>query len=247
MKSISNNILKCNFPIFLKITIIASVILFSFALNLLLINKNLKFNLFKESGLFETMTALFFFICAFNFFLIFKFYKSIFCIILGIVFFIGFGEEISWGQRIFNFNTPEFMIESNMQKEMTLHNLELFNVYDSNGAQKTGIHKLLSTVFLYKMFWLLYGVLLPASMFFFNGISSMLSRLKILVPSFSIGIFFLFNWLCLKIISSFVFHNFENFEYFRKMWELDEVYECCTAFIFLMITFEFISRKKNLI
>ncbi len=37
--------------------------------------------------------------------------------------FISFGEEISWGQRIFNIKTPDFIAENNVQQELTLHNL----------------------------------------------------------------------------------------------------------------------------
>ncbi len=33
------------------------------------------------------------------------------------------GDEISWGQRLFHFTTPEFIATNNDQKEMTIHNL----------------------------------------------------------------------------------------------------------------------------
>jgi hypothetical protein len=34
------------------------------------------------------------------------------------------GEEISWGQRILNIETPGYLVELNRQKEMNIHNLE---------------------------------------------------------------------------------------------------------------------------
>lgn len=37
------------------------------------------------------------------------------------------GEEISWGQRILGFETPEKIAAANLQGEFTLHNLEAFN------------------------------------------------------------------------------------------------------------------------
>lgn len=43
--------------------------------------------------------------------------------IYGCVLFFGMGEEISWGQRIFGIETPEFLAEANAQKETNLHNL----------------------------------------------------------------------------------------------------------------------------
>lgn len=52
-------------------------------------------------------------------------YRNVFSILLIFAFstlFIGF-EEISWGQRILCFETPEFIAGSNTQKELTIHNL----------------------------------------------------------------------------------------------------------------------------
>ncbi len=37
--------------------------------------------------------------------------------------FVCMGEEISWGQRIFNFSTPEVVKEDNVQGEFNLHNM----------------------------------------------------------------------------------------------------------------------------
>jgi len=42
--------------------------------------------------------------------------------------FIAF-EEISWGQRIFNFPTPGIFLNQNLQKETTIHNLEFFEAF----------------------------------------------------------------------------------------------------------------------
>ena len=41
------------------------------------------------------------------------------------MFFFAAGEEISWGQRIFNIETPDFFLEKNLQNETNLHNLEI--------------------------------------------------------------------------------------------------------------------------
>lgn len=39
------------------------------------------------------------------------------------VFLFGAGEEISWGQRLFGVETPEWLAERNKQSELNLHNL----------------------------------------------------------------------------------------------------------------------------
>lgn len=39
--------------------------------------------------------------------------------------FFGAGEEISWGQRIVGFESPEFFLDNNSQQEAGIHNLEI--------------------------------------------------------------------------------------------------------------------------
>lgn len=43
--------------------------------------------------------------------------------LLALFFFFGAGEEISWGQRIFNVESSEFFVQNNAQGETNLHNL----------------------------------------------------------------------------------------------------------------------------
>ena len=46
------------------------------------------------------------------------------------------GEEISWGQRIFGFTTPDFLMPLNMQQEFNVHNINQRMFYRTyrNGA-----------------------------------------------------------------------------------------------------------------
>ena len=40
---------------------------------------------------------------------------------------ISLGEEISWGQRILNIQTPTFIADANNQSELNFHNLHIFS------------------------------------------------------------------------------------------------------------------------
>ena len=53
--------------------------------------------------------------------------RRVLCILLGLSVFylVCAGEEISWGQRVFGFATPEAIIERNQQQEFNIHNLKL--------------------------------------------------------------------------------------------------------------------------
>ncbi len=52
-----------------------------------------------------------------------RLYPVITWILLALLFLFAAGEEISWGQRIFGIETPDFFLEKNLQKETNFHNL----------------------------------------------------------------------------------------------------------------------------
>jgi len=52
-------------------------------------------------------------------------------LLVALVCLFGAGEEISWGQRIFDIETPQSLMEHNAQKEMNLHNL----TFEWNGKE----------------------------------------------------------------------------------------------------------------
>jgi hypothetical protein len=94
--------------------------------------------------------------------------RNIFFLLLGLLFFFGAGEEISWGQRIFNYNTPEVAV-SNIQNEFNLHNMPLFHqsklVHTKSGRDKrmtkTGITAVLAMGNMFGYFWFSFCVLIP--------------------------------------------------------------------------------------
>jgi hypothetical protein len=72
--------------------------------------------------------------------------------LLGLFFFFGAGEEISWGQRLFGIESSEFFQENNAQGEMNLHNLVV---------NDTKINKLIFGKGLALMMLLYLAVLIP--------------------------------------------------------------------------------------
>ncbi len=84
----------------------------------------------REDGLVENLTALFLLgssvVGVYRSILNYraKAWKPMFTwSVIAFLFFFGAGEEISWGQRIFEIETPEFFAEKNIQNEMNIHNL----------------------------------------------------------------------------------------------------------------------------
>ena len=110
-----------------SLTIVSTVFLFYYSSSI--------YNSFvAEDGIIEYSTAIF--LLSVSIYLINKLLKTvkvissknIGIILFSIIFFFGFGEEISWGQRIFNVETPDFFIENNLQSETNIHNLMIGGV-----------------------------------------------------------------------------------------------------------------------
>ena len=95
-------------------------------------NKNLFHVLVKEDGVIEYTTAIL--LLLMSFLLVWKIIHVrrirgntwlIFNTFFALGLFFGFGEEISWGQRLFDITPGTFFTENNLQKETNLHNLNL--------------------------------------------------------------------------------------------------------------------------
>jgi len=68
---------------------------------------------------------------------------------MGLVFFFGFGEEISWGQRIFNVESSQYFLENNTQQETNLHNLVVNGTDVNKVIFATGLVIAISAYFLF--------------------------------------------------------------------------------------------------
>src|SRR5690606_27922034 len=71
-------------------------------------------------------------------------------LVLAILFFFGAGEEISWGQRILGFDTPDELSAVNAQDEANLHNVEILGGKVNSDR-------------LFQAFWLLFAVAVPVA------------------------------------------------------------------------------------
>ena len=110
----------------------------------------------REDGLFEYLTAVGFLLASVLCLLSSRASRfldnhlvSVGFLAAGVLFFLVFGEEISWGQRIIGFETPAGI--ANRQGELTLHNLE--------GVQSRLIYGELSVSFLGAFGWLMIAAL----------------------------------------------------------------------------------------
>ena len=91
----------------------------------------------REDGVFEDLTALYLFGTGVIFAAALYFFRSApwllrLCYLgLALLFFFGAGEEISWGERIFDWDDHNLIKGVNVQEELTIHNLKYFQGEES--------------------------------------------------------------------------------------------------------------------
>ena len=141
---------------------------------------------------------------------------------LALLFFFGAGEEISWGQRIFGFKTPEQLAQVNKQDELNLHNL---SVLENS--------KLFTADRLFDAFWFLFAVFTPA-------IALMLPAFKRFAGKFipivfwGIGLLFLYNYLWAKA-AKLIYAASYGFDTLSLTQATQEIKESNYAIVFILV------------
>ncbi len=136
-------------------------------------------------------------------------------ILLVIVFFFGFGEEISWGQRIFHSESNNFFLKYNLQNETNLHNLKLYGL------------KINIIVFTY-LLGIVYGFYIFFSTFLFKKYQLFNKLVKIYgipLPRLEHSIYFILSTIIITAIP-----------YSRK-WELWECFNSLLIFLIFLQPF----------
>lgn len=195
-----------------------------------------------EIGPFELGTSLCFLLSSIYFFRSFKATKSIFFLLLGFIFFFGAAEEISWGQKIIHFETPESIKKANIQDEFNIHNLHTFNTGDDDHQKKQGLARLLEFNFLFRLFCLSFGILLPLINYATTNSNFWLKRIKLPVPPLTLGVFFMINWIVFRLTLMVVRQDIPDENYYNTA---SETFECITSIIFLLIALSFHKSKSN--
>jgi len=195
----------------------------------------------EEDHFFEWLTAICFLIASSLFFLTYVKTKNFFLLMLSVVLFLGFGEEISWGQRIFNYHTPETIAKINMQSEFNFHNLGLFHGRDLQGNKKHGFKRLSEVNFLFRIFVMLFGIILPLCVYHIKSISRLTMKIRVPIPPITIGLFFFISWVTYRALHSFLLPKDSPQPYINAA---GEIYECIASFILLTISLYFYNNYK---
>lgn len=136
-----------------------------------------------------------------------------------LLFFFGAGEEVSWGQRIFGWETSEALKELNKQDETNLHNLEIGGLH----LAKTLFGPVLTVAIL------LYLAVLP-------WLYSRSSRVRNIANKFAVPVPGL-RHAVLAILSSLVIVAVDSLLDVSRVWEVYEfIFSLLVVSIFLLPT-----------
>lgn len=198
-------------------------------------------------------SAIFFFVVYWrskqgNDFFLFSTSRNIFFLLLAIIFFMGAGEEMSWGQRQLGLETPDWIKSVNRQDELNIHNITIFHGEDAEGNRKTGFDSLLNIDRLFSIFWLSYCVVLSLIVQASRRLAGFVRKLNIPLVPIWLGLLFPLNYVLSKLLVVSAF---------RPAFDMNNLYvhytvelkESLFAFLFLNLALFFLifhhERKLN--
>lgn len=134
-------------------------------------------SIIKEDGVLENIQVIFYsiaavfaFLSAYLFSVISKKVHAIFFLLLTIGLFFITGEELSWGQRLFHIHPPVEYVKINLQEEMTIHILPVFQSKIDYVYMMVGLWGAFSAILtkkLFTSFYKKYSAIFPMPILFF--------------------------------------------------------------------------------
>ncbi|MEE4216821.1 MAG: hypothetical protein V2I48_04380 [Xanthomonadales bacterium] len=196
---------------FLGSVIVYTIVYFSFSI--IFLGDAQIYALGREDGPIENLGAAMFFLafCLFlaaylnspglgNHFGRFTTSRNLFYLLLALLFLVCAGEEISWGQRIFDWETPGVLLEINAQGETNLHNITIFHYQNPDGSRKSFAGMLLNMNRLFSIFWLSFCVIVPLINRYFLSARQFFGRVGLPIAPAWLGALFLSHAVLMQFL-----------------------------------------------
>lgn len=198
-------------------------------------------SLTEEDGLYEYLGSLFFFFASVVF--LFTFLKAknrnIFFLLFALAFFFAAGEEISWGQRIFNFDTPSVIEANNAQKEFSIHNLDFIQHPDGIGSSIKDLLFNFNRLFI--LSWIVYFILIPLANRNSSKLRSLFLKIRLPIISIWFGMLFFFNEITSKTLELFVVDCQYNCP---DIYEIKEALWALLVFLLAVMSFSLVKSQE---
>lgn len=170
--------------------------------------------------------------------------RNIWLVLLALLFLVCFGEEISWGQRLFGWQTPDSWADMNAQHETNLHNLWLFQAYNSDKSRKSSIELMLNANRLLSVFWVSYCVLLPLVELASDRAKSLFRWVGLPIPPLMAGALFIASYTTFQLIVAFAELDSRDVSAFNEFKE--STYAAAFAILaFYFVRSHFVASKTS--
>ncbi len=181
-----------------RITLIGLTAIALSYIPVLISNPDTVISLTTEDGIYENISAFFFFLASAMFLFIFSKSKprNVFFLLFALAFFFAAGEEISWGQRIFHFATPAVLEANNAQKEFNIHNLDFIQHETGIGSSIKGILFNFNRIFI--LACLTYCILIPLINQYSSKFKGFFLKIRLPIISLWFGVLFVLNEIVSK-------------------------------------------------
>lgn len=151
---------------------------------------------------------------------------------LGLLFFVAFGEEISWGQRIFGWSTPEALAEVNYQQETNIHNLDFFTFKEETGDAWYAPLLVLNAGRIFFYFWFSFMVIIPLLNLYHQKSRLLFSKINIPIAPLWTGLLMISTVLLSKVYK-IIFANASG----DYSGSIDEIMEGNYALMILVMSY----------
>lgn len=143
--------------------------------------------------------------------------------ILGVVFFLAFSEEISWGQRFLGIATPVNYKDINVQSETNIHNLYIFQKYDLNQ--------------LFVICFIIFCFVFPLLSRYSKGANRYFREFKFPIPPVWVGSLYILSYVMTHIVKDIIPMD--------RPGSMDEIKETNYAFISCVLAYHFKNKKDK--
>jgi len=236
---------------YLYATLVFVILIIPFSVLFLMTPKQIV-NYTIEDGLIENLSAIFYFMASIICFYIFAKFsneeknsflntkRNYFILLLGLFFFVCFGEEISWAQRIFEFSSPDFFKSFNAQGETNLHNLFFVDGRDSHGifTKKGTLAQWITIDGIFILIWLSYCFIIPIINTLSTKINHFTKKIQFPIIPVWLGVIFFLHQICYEIFKSMSLFPIKP---------LSEIKETNVAFLYLLVSISIYLNQSRLI
>lgn len=160
---------------------------------------------FKEDGIIESVGAIAFLIASLAFLFVARAISRdrggrhvLVALALSVLMLLACLEEISWGQRLFDWKTPEMIKSVNVQGETNIHNLKWFQLDEDS----TFVESFMNANRMFAMFCAGFGIVLPMAYSQAPWVRRIARRFSIPIPSLWLGAGFAVTFIAFRLAIS---------------------------------------------